>query len=407
MAEVLIITPLYVPAVCGIGDYSHRLAAGLRERGHGVHLLAAGEAGPEDSAQAVTRVGDWSRREVRAIAARVAQEGYTHVLLQYAPSAYSRKGALPPVAGLPRALKQAAPECRVMTTLHELFYITMRREWRRIPRNMTVGVGQRGSLLPILRWSDALVATTDQRQAFLARFMPLARVGRPAAPVLEIPIGTNIDVVAMTDEDKAALRRARGLEGCFVLGTFSAAWEADTVLGALHAARAAGVPARLLAIGMTEDRLRAMAPKQFPPLAEHVVCTGRLSEADVSRHLQCVDLYLLPLLDGVSSRRTTLLAALSHGLPVVGTSGRTTDHWMRGAGALTLTRGGDQSAFTAAVLQTIGDATRRRAMGHEARALHAARYRWDSIAARYEELLAPISAPLNTAQTPTETYRAL
>lgn len=406
MADILLITPWYVPAVCGIGDYSHRLAEGLRERGHSVHILAGGDAGPEDNTHAVTRVADWSRGEVQAIAARVAREQYTHVLLQYAPSAYSRKGALPPIAGLPRAIKQAAPNCQVITTLHELFYITMRREWRRIPRNMTVGLGQRGSLLPLLRWSDVCVATTDQRQAFLARFMPYARIGRGAAPVLEIPIGTNIDVVPMMDKEKADLRRALGLDGCFVLGTFSAAWEADMVLAALQAARAAGVTARLLAVGMTEERLLTLAPARYPPLAEAVVCTGRLSSEDVSRHLQCVDLYLLPLIDGVSSRRTTLLAALSHGLPVVGTAGRTTDNKMRGVTALTLTRGGDQSAFTAAVLQMCRDTSRRLAMGHAARALYEAQYRWDSIAARYDKLIVPISPPLGKAQTSMETYEA-
>src|SRR5262249_28838598 len=74
------------------------------------------------------------------------------------------------------------------------------------------------------------------------------------------------------------------------------------------------------------------------------------------------DLMLLPLTDGVSTKRGTLMAALAHGVPVVGLQGTRTDRILRGD-ALTLTPAGDPAAFARAAVALAGDPAALRAPG--------------------------------------------
>src|SRR5207245_2001155 len=56
--------------------------------------------------------------------------------------------------------------------------------------------------------------------------------------------------------------------------------------------------------------------------ADRVTWTGFLPAADVSRYLMAADLAVLPFADGATLRRTSLLAALAHGLPILSTGDR-------------------------------------------------------------------------------------
>jgi glycosyltransferase involved in cell wall biosynthesis len=55
-------------------------------------------------------------------------------------------------------------------------------------------------------------------------------------------------------------------------------------------------------------------------LAEVVYRTGYTDLAQVSANLLAADVVVMPYRDGVSFRRTTLIAALRHGCPVVSTT---------------------------------------------------------------------------------------
>ena len=63
------------------------------------------------------------------------------------------------------------------------------------------------------------------------------------------------------------------------------------------------------------DQIRSLI--QARGLAERVQWTGYTSPAEVSAHLLAVDAVVMPYRDGASFRRTTLIAALRHGCPVI------------------------------------------------------------------------------------------
>ena len=65
------------------------------------------------------------------------------------------------------------------------------------------------------------------------------------------------------------------------------------------------------------DRVRSLV--QARGLAERVQWTGYTSTAEVSAHLLAADAVVMPYQDGASFRRTTFIAALRHGCPVITT----------------------------------------------------------------------------------------
>jgi glycosyltransferase involved in cell wall biosynthesis len=70
--------------------------------------------------------------------------------------------------------------------------------------------------------------------------------------------------------------------------------------------------------------------------ADRVHATGQLAAADLSRHLSACDFMIQPYPDGISSRRTSAMAGLSHGLAIVTTTGHNTESFWAESGAVAI-----------------------------------------------------------------------
>lgn len=139
-------------------------------------------------------------------------------------------------------------------------------------------------------------------------------------PVQHLPVGSNIPREALSRFE--ARRRLGIAEEKLVLGVFgqghhSQRW--DLAAAAVCHLSRQGVPTVVLHLGPGTSHAREV----FKGL--EIISDGFLEAREVSRRLSAVDIFLAPFEDGISTRRGTLMAALQHGLPVVGTSGRATD----------------------------------------------------------------------------------
>jgi glycosyltransferase involved in cell wall biosynthesis len=128
--------------------------------------------------------------------------------------------------------------------------------------------------------------------------------------------------------------------------------------------------ARMLLVGDGSDRFRASALEAAPALADRLTATGALEARALSTHLQACDVMVQPYPDGISARRTTAVALLAHGLPVVTNHGRLTEEFWRESGAVDLVDSSAPRAFTARVGHLVGDPGRRDRLGDAARDLH-------------------------------------
>ena len=145
----------------------------------------------------------------------------------------------------------------------------------------------------------------------------------------------------------------------------------------------AGGRVRVRWIGRSRSAIQTFLQEQCGQPAEAFEIAAGCAPEEVSALLAASDLCLAPIVDGVSSRRTTVVAALAHGLPIIGTDGTCTDDVFRGTDACRLVRPDDSRGFVHDLETLVADSARRRQGSLAARALFDDHFTWDRIARAY------------------------
>ena len=330
------------PSPAGVGDaiaeYTQRLAAELRERGHA-------EALPLSPPQAARRHGD--------------MDG---VVLQYNPFSYARWGFAP------RLLAQwaAMPRPRVLM-IHEP-YVPMRDA-----RSAAMGAWQRAQLL-------ALEAQADQVLISIEAWRHRLRVRGSTAVHLPVP-----SVLPDRTSARDATRREFVVdEGALVVTTLGTGHPSQlrAFVGAAVDAIAEAVsrPVTFLNLG-----------RNAPPIdSGHVVeiRPGALPPGDLAAYIAASDLFLAPLVDGVSTRRTSVMTALQHGVATVSTHGELTDAiFADGAEAVALAAADDREGFVTTAVSVAADDARRERVARNGLTLYRREFDWQPITERLGEVL--------------------
>jgi len=340
--------------VDGILDYAHGL-------GESLALLH-----PVTVDLVVRRSGGWSSRrlgagggaERPAPSLAAALYGSDAVLLHYNPFSWGRWGFAPWLAPALACLRLRRPELALGVFFHER-YLDMTDA-----RSTAMGSWQRLQFHAILRCATAAFASIDTWTTTLRR--------QTRARVAQLPICSNVpDARGARDAARAELGLDDSTLAVAIFGMSHPARLTDHIERAVRAIAAAEPRVALLNLGANPPpfaRLKAVLP---------VIAPGRLDAEALARHLSAADLYLAPFIDGVSSRRTTLMAALQHGIAVVGTDGPLTDPGLRAAHeALTLTAVADPDAFARAALGLAADPAGRAQQGDAGRRLYERSHDW-------------------------------
>ena len=121
--------------------------------------------------------------------------------------------------------------------------------------------------------------------------------------------------------------------------------------------------ASILLLGEGGVALRQRLVDAGPALSRRIWATGPLAAREASLHLLACDLMLQPFVEGVTTRRTSVMAALLHGVPTVTTSGRLTEPLWRQTGAVALAPAADPTALAAVASALLADPTARARLG--------------------------------------------
>ena len=286
------------------------------------------------------------------------------ILLQYQPFSYGWWGFAPGLIEAAVRMRRRAG-VRLAVMVHEAWVPML--DWR----STLMGAWQRTQLRALIGLADRVMTSTQ------------ALAEEVGGGAVHVPVPANITPV---ESSLHAARTRLGLDGRLTVGLF----------GRDHESRAldhAGAAIEALTDALGADRhvvlnLGADAPPVSAPAGVEVRSPGALAADELSLHLWASDMVLLPFTDGVSTRRSTLMAALAHGRPVLGLRGRRTDAVLTGAGdALTLTPVGDRAAFADAALALARDPDRRIAQGEAARHLYEERFAWPVAARTIASLL--------------------
>lgn len=377
--KICLLSARFPPQRCGVGDYTYFLSGALAGRGHSVDVLTAmGELDellypPPVGVQVHRVVTSWEAKGLPDLIGHLRRLRSQVLVIQYTPHSFDHRGITFAINLLPTLLRFS--QVRIITNFHEL-YITFSRS---IKRN-TGALWQRSSAMLLATASHALTVTAPEWQS------RLQSIGIRKS-VEMIPVGSNIPLAPISDEDRALLRNSifRKTDGLLVAG-FGARHDRDipTALYALQQLKKRG-PAKLVWIGGgNPNPQQTLSIEQA--LRDHgldgndVEWTGALRHPEVSRLLSACDVMILPFVDGVSTRRTSAVSALQHGLPLLTTRGASLQPWFVQGENVYLSPTGDRQGLADGLVELARRPDLRARLAQGGRRLYETYFGWDVIA---------------------------
>jgi glycosyltransferase involved in cell wall biosynthesis len=361
-----LVTGEYPPGCGGVGDYTAALAGALAGAGDTVHVWTPATPASSTSRGVTLHVlpdafGPASRRAMAA----AWSEHQGVVLLQYVAHALGARGANLAFCRWFSRQRPHVADLRVM--IHEpYFYFTPRRPWA--PGN-ALALAQRLMARLVVGAASRVYFSTDTWSRYI----------RSTVPPVTLPIPSSIPAAPSADAVVRARRAASGgvavagapLVGHF--GTYGA--HGGTELMAMLPALVERVPdVRVALVGdggpAFVDRLRDV----HPGAARQVWAPGRLDAADVATALAACDLLLQPYPDGITTRRTSVMAGLRNGVPIVSTRGALTEPVWDDTRAIAMATAGDVCAHVDLAASLLRDADARAALGARGGAVYRERF---------------------------------
>ncbi len=352
--KVCFISGSYPPIHCGIGDFVQRLATTLAEQGVSVQIVTSkkGVSAQRDGAVTIRPVvRRWDLSALPAILAEVRALAPDIVNIEYPTLRYGRQ----PLVNLLPIFIRARLHIPIITTVHEFSTYQCLGKWR-------VGLS--------VVTSDQVIVTEPTNLMQMERAFPNAR-----SKLHHIPLGANIEPQLAPGFDRRRVRASIGAtDSDVVIAYFGFISPSKGIEILLHAFRRArledpDLSLHLLLIASrqpSEPRYMAYHRKieqmlDAPQMDDRIYWTGYCTSDQVSAYLACADLAVLPFSDGASLRRTTMLSALAHGLPVLSTGDRAP------CAGVQVTPIGDIAALSKAIVHLGGDRQAMTRLAEEAR----------------------------------------
>jgi hypothetical protein len=354
-----ILTPELPPDCGGVGDYTAQVAEALARSGDAVTVYSpparAGWAASE-GLEVVTLGDRFGAESVRTLSIRLDRDPSSRLLVQYVPAVFGRRGANETFCRWVRARGQAGTDVRVM--FHEPYSYY---RWR--PDHFFTAVAQRAMARILLDGAPLVYLSTDTWRRYLSRY------GSDAVRrAVTIPIPSAIPRVNCPDNVRATRSRLIGA-ATHLVGHFGSYGDhvAPMLREALHDLLSSDPSIAAVCTGAGSDAFVERLLAERPALQGRLAGAGRAVARDISLHLQACDLLIQPYPDGVTTRRTSVMAGLANGRAVVTSEGPLTENIWRETGSVRLApsvgalvtsaRGLLSNAVARAALEACGSAT--------------------------------------------------
>ena len=345
-----IITCEYPPQPGGVSDYTRLIATELAATGDEVHVWCpAGEQKSEvrsqrsDAAERLVvhrDLGQFSPADLRRVGKMLDDfPKPRRLLVQWVPQGYGyRSMNLPFCWWLWRRAKNK--QDRVELMVHEPFL-----PFAEGSRKQDIAAAVHRLMMTILlrAASHVWVSIPDWEK----QLKPLARGNKSFG---WLPVPSNIPVVD-DPEGVAKIRERYTSKDNPLIGHFGAydKYMTSFMLKLLPPLMNGAHQASVILLGKGSRELREIAIDAHPELENSLHATGMLAAEDISRHISACDVMLQPYQDGVSGRRTSVMSALAHGVPVVATRGKATESCWTESPTIKLIDASDTLEITRAV----------------------------------------------------------
>ncbi len=330
-----IVTPEFPPALGGVGDFVASLAELLKRSGVSSEIWAPGRHadGPQGRAHETAQVtvhrvcGSFGLTDLRRLNVALSRSpSERRVFIQWVPHGYGRR-ALNLAFCLWVLLRRSCYGDRIEVMIHEPF-LDFSGRWTQwiaaaLQRAMTIvllGAAHR-VWLSTPAW-ESYLRPFQFRRLQTMRWMPLANT----IPVVDYPDSPAV----VRDEVKAP---GETLIGHF--GTYAPAI-VRLLTPALFGLMSRHRSIRVILLGRGSSDYATQLLNLHPAHAARLHARESVPPRELSLLMQACDLLVQPFPDGVTARRTSVLACLANGLPVVTTSGRLTESFWSTSGAVAL-----------------------------------------------------------------------
>ncbi len=372
-----IITCEYPPQIGGVSDYTRLLAQQLTLAGDRVHIWApahpAQPEGSNDSGFHVHRtLGDFSPPNFTATEKLIYQFD-THqprtFLVQWVPHGYGKRSMN--LAFCKWLQHRAKTGDRLEVMIHEPYLESGQGSWKQ----RFVAQVHRRMIRKVLGAASRVFISIPAWERYL----------RPYAPTkLQmdwLPIPATV-LVSKDDDAAKNIRQRFGAPTTILghLGTYSSA--ITPILSASISCVLRDVPnTHALLMGNGSEEFRSQLAQESPELSTRIHAAGYLTNPELSHCLSACDLMLQPFPDGLSSRRTSLMNALAHGITVVSHSGHLTEDVWEQAQAVALARTGTAHDLAETCTRLLNNPEERKTISAQGLAFYHERFDWPNIIA--------------------------
>jgi hypothetical protein len=337
-----------------VGDYTAQLASALVEAGDAVTVVC-----PPLTELPLTSSGAQLMvlEDIYGSTGRAALDDHfanrpTTILVQYVPTAFGMGGANIPFCRWLLARSRRGDDVRVM--FHEPYF-----EYGWTPVHQSpLSIAQRLMARILLRASRQTYLSTDAWRRYL---QPYSR-GEVTFVTLPIPSAIpRCDRPQSSRDRRAALLGSNAAKLIGHFGTYGS-HIAPMVEGALRRLLAEDATVHAVCLGTGSDQFVRSVVTSEPGLRSRLHATGRTDAATVAAVLAACDVLLQPYPDGVTTRRTSIMAGLANSKPILTTMGHLTESVWAETGAVGMTAAGDTVAFVAAARRLLSDQLERDAL---------------------------------------------
>jgi len=362
-----LLSPEFPPRRGGVGDYLLLLANQLAERGDQVHVWCSGPGIPDHLVPGVEVhpvLGNLNPAGLWRVGRLINQfPKPRHLVLQWVPHGFGwRSMNLPFCLWMWGRARLGGDDLGIM--VHEPFLAFREGNWRQdaaalVHRVMTILLMHAAQRIWVStpRWEKAW------KPYGLGRRIPFSWLPLPGT----VPVANDPAAVAKIRARYAPANQQ--IVGHF--GTFGSPVTPmlEAIIAPLLESSDRTV---MLLMGPRGAEFRDQLLHNNPQYQGRIHVTGSMAASDpqLSAHLSACDLMIQPYGDGVSARRTSLLGPLAHGVPIVTTSGPSTESLWLDSEAVAIVPAQDLGEFVARARSILSDASTRRRMQQAARTLY-------------------------------------
>jgi glycosyltransferase involved in cell wall biosynthesis len=354
-----LITPEYPPRLGGVASYTRQLAAGLADAGEEVHVWCpGGEGGREFTVHPV--LGEFLPLDLERTGALLDDFAPPRrIIVQWVPHGYRRRSMNVRFCLWLRG--RAMRGDRVELMVHEPYLSLREGNWRQTG----AAIVHRLMTAILLRAASSVWLSVPLWEHM---WRPYAFGRRVRFVWLPIPSA----LCQPEARDVAAVRTALESTASPIVGHFGTYGQPVATLleRVLPELLARSDRVRVLLIGNGSDQFLASLCQRHPLLARRMTASGQLTESSLAAHVAACDVLLQPYPDGVSSRRTTVMAGLRLGLPIVTTAGYVTESLWKSNDAVRLVPIERVMDTVPAVLDLLSSSERREQLGRSGHDLY-------------------------------------